>query len=112
MEVHEVVTVVTEREEITLPVSASVVDDAEYDAFLRSSGPKLSARGGGPVLLATSLRDPELGKTVAPTVFDVQAGVGAGTKRFTAPITRGSAPDFFGEPPSDDEQEDEGEPKQ
>ena len=91
-ELREVLTIVTEREEISLPVSATFYD----------SGGPFGVPRGGVRLLATAPRDPELHRTVAATVADLNAG----TKRFLAP-TRNleyTKPDFFAEPPSDDDE--------
>ncbi len=94
IELHEVVTIVTEREEISLPVSATILD---ADAYAEGTG----TRTAGVRVISTEPRDPLLGKTVAPLVSDV----GPGTKRFSAPSRdlNYTRPDFFAEPPSDDE---------
>ena len=90
-DIREVLTIVTEREEISLPVAATILDTPA------GSEPPLR---GGVRLLSTAPRDPALSKTVAPTVNDF----GAGTKRFHAPPRNPEyvKPDFFGEPPDDD----------
>ena len=103
-EVREVVTVVTEREEITLPVDANFLDEDAYADHLSSLAadackPKLTL----PRIIGAAPRDPALNKTV-PRRIDEKTH---GTKRFTAPprdlgYTR---PDFFAEPPSDDDDE-------
>ena len=90
-ELREVLTIVTEREEISLSVSATVVDVAD--------GVEPAVQGGVR-MLAAAPRDPALLKTIAPTVNDVDGG----TKRFAAP-PRDPAyvkPDFFGEPPDEE----------
>jgi len=71
----EKVSIVTEREEILLPVSALVLAPDEHDA--KGRPPR------APVvrMLATSPRNPYLGQTVPLTTRDVDAG----TKRFHAP---------------------------
>lgn len=94
-ELHEVITIVTEREEISIPVSASILDEAH--PTLRGARPRAGVR-----LLSSAARDPTLGKTVAPTVNDL----GPGTKRFNAPPRNlgYTKPDFFAEPPSDDDE--------
>ena len=89
----------TEREEITLPVSASVLDGDRFDD---AGGPPPAA---GARLLSSERRDPHLGKTVPLTVRDD----GAGTKRFAAPVRDPEAepatrPDFYND---GDEDEDE-----
>jgi len=109
-ELREVVTVVTEREEITLPVDATVLDDAAFAEYEAQGGfggskPKLTL----PRILGAEPRDKDLYKTVPRRIDEATLG----TKRFTAPATRGggtremnyTAPDFFAEPPSDDEME-------
>ena len=94
-EIHEVVTVVTEREEISIPVSATVLAAEEHDA----SGAPLPAAGVR--MLATVPRDPELGKTVPLTVRDVSEG----TKRFVAPAREweGTRPNFHADGDSDED---------
>jgi len=95
-ELHEVITIVTEREEISIPVSATIHGEGHPDAGRGRQRP-------GVRLLSSAAREPSLGKTVAPTVYDV----GPGTKRFNAPSRNlnYTKPDFFAEPPSDDEDE-------
>ena len=90
-ELREVLTIVTEREEISLSVSATVVDVA---------GGVEPALKGGVRMLAAAPRDPALLKTIAPTVNDIDGG----TKRFAAPPRDPSyvKPDFFGEPPDEE----------
>jgi hypothetical protein len=72
---NETLTIVTEREEILLPVSATVLTAAEHDA----QGRPLRAKGVR--MLATAPRDTALGQTVPLTTRDM----GPGTKRFMAP---------------------------
>ena len=95
--VREIVTIVTEREEISIPVSATVLAPDEHEA---SNSP---APAAGVRMLAMAPRDPELGKTVPLTVRDV----GAGTKRFQAPERKweGTRPDFNAEGSDDEEAE-------
>ena len=95
---REVVTVVTEREEISMPVSATVLGADEHE---QSGSP---VPGAGVRMLATAPRDPQLGKTVPLSVRDA----GAGTKRFIAPERKweGTRPDFHAE---GSDVEDEGE---
>ena len=85
-DIHEVVTIVTEREEISIPVTALVLGAEEHDA---AGQPHPS---DGVRMLATAPRDPGLGKTVPLTVRDT----GAGTKRFVAPerVWEGTRPNF------------------
>ena len=94
-ELHEVITIVTEREEISIPVSATIHDE-------NSPAVARGRQRPGVRLLSTSARDPALSKTVAPTVYDIHAG----TKRFNAPPRNleYTKPDFFAEPPSDDDE--------
>jgi len=102
-DIREVVTVVTEREEIALAVDATVLDGEAYAAHLAAldgGKPKLTL----PRIIGAEPRDPALYKTVPRHVDEPTLG----TKRFTVPernlgYTR---PDFFAEPPSDDEMED------
>jgi len=96
-ELREVLTIITEREEISLPVSATILDE------------ETTARGepplrGGVRLLSHAPRDPELAKTVAPSVNDIDAG----TKRFAAPPRNPEyvRPDFFAEPPDEEAEPD------
>lgn len=102
-ELHEVVTVVTEREEITLPVSATILDDEAYGFFVEASRSQQAKALKLPRIVSASPRDPALSRTVPPRVDEAALG----TKRFHAPprdlgYTR---PDFFAEPPSDDDEE-------
>lgn len=101
-ELHEVVTVVTEREEISLPVDATILDDAAFEA-------QQSTQANGrsvlklPRIIGNEPRDLSLSKIVPRRVDEKSMG----TKRFTAPerdlgYTR---PDFFAEPLSGDEME-------
>lgn len=114
-EVREVVTVLTEREEISLPISASILEADAYAEYLASS--KSGQRKGPavPRLVSTSLRTPGLHKTMAARVGDQSAGA----LRGLAPKTRGGSkpgdeeatpykrPDFFAEPLSDGEEPEE-----
>ena len=113
-EVREVVTVLTEREEISLPISATILEADAYAEYLASS--KSGQRKGPavPRLVSTSLRNPGLHKTMAARVGDQSAGA----MRGLAPKTRGGLglddeegeatvykrPDFFAEPLSEDEE--------
>ena len=98
-EVSEMATILTEREEIALPVTASVVAAEDPSA-------PMTTLGGRPRhvrLLATAPRDPALGRTLPRTTRDVDAG----TKRFEPPARQPEyvRPDFFAEPLSDGEEE-------
>jgi hypothetical protein len=96
LELREVITIVTEREEISLPVTAHVVlaSDPSLGTALAPKGVRMLSSVG---------RDPVLARTVAPSVHDT----GAGTKRFVAPPRNPeyTRPDFFAEPLSDGEGE-------
>lgn len=81
---NETLTLVTEREEVLLPVSAHVLTAAEHDEHGRPPKAK------GVRILASAPRDPRLGQTVPLTTRDV----GAGTKRFSAPPRDPDAPPF------------------
>ena len=103
-EVREVVTVLTEREEISLPISAQILEAEAYTEYLASS--KSGQRPKGPAvprLVSASLRPAGLHKTMPPKVGDRDAGAPKGL----APKTRGRRPNFFAEPKSDGEEEDE-----
>lgn len=118
-EVREVVTVLTEREEISLPISASILEADAYAEYLASStSGQRKGRPAVPRLVSTSLRTAGLHKTVAARVGDQSAGATRGL----APTTRGghkmvpgeddepttyTRPDFFAEPLSDGEEPDE-----
>ena len=84
MEVDELVTFVTERERITLPVTASILAPDEHDgsqALRRRQREEASTTGAPtPRLLSTTLRDPELLKTVR-----LQPGQAALSKKFSTP---------------------------
>ena len=95
-ELSENLTIVTEREEILLPVAAHVLTAAEHDSL---GGPPPAP---GVRLLATGARDPLLSRTVPVTVRDVHAG----TKRFVAPARDPEAPAKL-RPDFDDESEDD-----
>lgn len=98
LEIREVVTAMTEREEISLPISAKILDEEAYGEYIASSAPR---RGPlAPRLVSTSLRDPGLYKIQSSRVGDASAGALMGL----APKTRGKQPDFFGEPLSDGEE--------
>jgi hypothetical protein len=74
-EIHEIVTVVTERESISLPVSASVLSDEAYEAYLGSARAKAVPAGAAvPRLLSTSMRDPAMLKSFALRPGDTDAG--------------------------------------
>ena len=103
LEIHELVTVVTEREEISLPISAVILGDEAYGEYIASSA---SRKGPlAPRIISASLRSPDLHRTQAAKVGDVSAGA----LRGLAPKTRGRRPDFFAEPKSDGEPESEDE---
>lgn len=99
-EIHEVVTVVTEREEISLPVDAIILDEEAYAAQCGNEAkPTLKL----PRIISNEPRDLSVSRTVARRVDEKMMA----TKRFTAPerdlgYTR---PDFFAEPLSDDDTE-------
>jgi len=74
-EIHEIVKVVTERESISLPVSASVLSDEAYETYLGSARVKSVPAGTAvPRLLSTSMRDPALLKSFALRPGDTDAG--------------------------------------
>lgn len=103
LEIHEIVTAVTEREEISLPISAHILADEAYGEYIATSA---SRKGPlAPRLVSASLRSPELHKTLSIKVGDASAGA----LRGLAPKTRGRRPDFFAEPKSDGEPESEDE---
>jgi len=83
LELHEVVTLVTERESISLPVTASILTEEAYDKYLNTnrSTPPLPAGAAVPRLLSTSMRDQALLKTMRLQPGDADAG----RKRVTAP---------------------------
>jgi hypothetical protein len=81
-ELAESLSIVTEREEIVLPVTASVISANEFDGL----GQPLCAVGAR--MIAEAPRGLELGKTVPMTVNDP----GPGTKRFAAPLRDPNAP--------------------
>jgi len=95
-ELAETLTIVTEREEILLPVSATILTAEEHEMH-GAPPPAAGAR-----LLATGTRDPLLARTVPVTVRDV----GAGTKRFIAPPRDPDAPAKL-RPDFDDDETDE-----
>ena len=99
----EVVTVLTEREEITLPVSAQILEADAYSEYLASSASGQRKGPAAPRLVSTSLRPAGLHRTRPVAVGDQTAGA----PRNLAPKTRGKRPDFFGEPRSDGEEETE-----
>ena len=74
-ELLENLTIVTEREEILLPVSATILSAAAHDEHGRPP-PAAGVR-----MLATLPRDAKLGNTVPLRTGDIDAG----TKRFVAP---------------------------
>ena len=78
----ESLSIVTEREEIVLPVTASVISADKYDGL----GHPLCAVGAR--MIAEEPREPDLGKTVPVTVSDP----GPGTKRFAVPLRDPNAP--------------------
>uniref|UniRef100_A0A7S4B3M1 Uncharacterized protein n=1 Tax=Chrysotila carterae TaxID=13221 RepID=A0A7S4B3M1_CHRCT len=106
LELHEVLTVVTERETISLPVSATILSGDDYDAYLSStsSSPRFLAAGAPvPRLISTSMRDPALLKTVRLQPGDTDAG----RKAFTLPRPAASAdeqPDEKAEKNDDDDE--------
>ena len=75
-ELHEILTIVTEREELSLLVTATVLPEDAPAASLTPHGPDSGVR-----MIANTIRDPALTKTLALTTRDL----GAGTKRFAAP---------------------------
>ena len=56
-----------------------------------------------PRLLATTARPADLEKVLAPRAGDNLGFTKGWAKPVKAPETRGEAPDFFGEPPSDED---------
>ena len=72
----ENLTIVTEREEILLPVSATILTAEQHDEHGRPP-PAPGVR-----MLATAPRDPKLSQTVPLMTGDFDSG----TKRFTAPV--------------------------
>ena len=105
VEVRETLTILTEREEITLPVTASVLEPDAYAEYVAAYG-RGERRPPGqapPRLLATTARPADLEKVLAPRAGDNLGFTKGWAKPVKAPETRGEAPDFFGEPPSDED---------
>lgn len=86
IDLREVLTIVTEREAISLPVSATILSDSAYEEYLstRRGAPPLPPGAAVPRLLATQMRPADLHKTVPALVGDGDGG----RKRVTAPATR------------------------